>query len=129
MSLRFVNVDLDILSKNQLEGIVAKFKDNDHEPLHYGDSERGWIATFEVSCGGNDGNPDSVINRFIEIIERFDPKAKKEWDDAHTKVFDIGYEVTGEYCRFREELKTKTISLISQYGASAVFTVYPQEQG
>jgi len=128
MSLQFVNVDLEIESKKPLEGIVAEFIDNDHEPLHYEKHERSWIATFEVSCGNNDGNPDSVINRFIEIIERFDEETKKEWDNAFTKVFDIGLEVTGEYSRFQEELKPKTINLISKYGASVAFTVYPLEQ-
>ena len=128
MSLQFVNVDLEIESKKPLKAIVAEFKDIDIEPLYNGESERSWLATFEVSSGGNDGNPDTVINRFIEIIERFEEEAKKEWGNAHAKVFDIGLEVTGEYSRFREELKPNTINLISKYGASVVFTVYPQEK-
>lgn len=128
MSLHFINVDLEIESITSLESIVKEFKDHDHQPLYYGEFERGWIATFEVSSGGFYGNPDSVINRFADIIERFSPKAKKEWDASYTKVFDIGLEVSGDHFRCREELKPKTINLINQYGASVVFTVYPQEK-
>lgn len=125
MALKHLNVDLDIQSKSRFDFIISEFKSEDIEPLHYSKSDRGWEARIEVSGGGYDGCPDSVINCFMDIIEHFDNSAKDEWEQVTSKVFDIGFDVTDEEFRFYEELKPNTLKRVSKINASIGFTVYP----
>ncbi|MCG8367969.1 MAG: hypothetical protein MJA27_32130 [Pseudanabaenales cyanobacterium] len=89
MKIHFLNVDLEIESYQNLQPIVEDFGDNVLN-LYCGEAHGHHLATFELADRNADA--DSIISHFCLLIESFDQKAKKLWDNAFTRVFDIGYE-------------------------------------
>jgi hypothetical protein len=126
MPLRFINVDLDIESKQPLDHLCLELSTWDIHHLYCGPSERGFLARLECANGGETCEPDSIINKFCDAIERIDERALGEWQAANFRCFDLGYETTGADQRWNSAIRHSTLSRVVSIGASLAFTAYPR---
>jgi hypothetical protein len=123
MKTHFLNVDLEIESHHDLQPIVEDFGD-DVFNLYCGEAQGHYLATFELHVSSGT-DPDSIIYSFCELIESFGTEAKKLWESAFTKVFDIGYESGSEPISYSSEIRVGTIERVALLGASIRVTIYP----
>jgi hypothetical protein len=83
----FLNVDLVIRSKSDLRPLVAAFGKK-VIVLHVGRHRRTYNAYLEVSRLVR--SPESAIREFCRLIHKLPRPARKLWDGATARIFDIG---------------------------------------
>jgi hypothetical protein len=88
-ALRFLNVDLIIRSKTDLEPLVAAMG-NRVLVLYLGREHRAYKACLEVS--GMSKTPESTIRAFCRLIQGLPPSARRLWSGAKLRMFNIGIE-------------------------------------
>ena len=93
--------------------------------LHHGKHHNGYFASFELN--NELDNANSIISYFCVLIKNFDPIAKKLWDSAHSKVFDIGYQSNVSPQNYYSYIHWDTIQNLSSLGASLAITIYSPE--
>lgn len=128
MAVQFINVDLDIESRESLDYLCLELSSSGIHHLHCGPVGRGFFARLECSNGGDMSDADSVINKFCHALESLDERAAAQWKAAHRRCFDLGYETSGSDQCWQSDLRLKTLSRVVALGASIAFTVYPGNQ-
>ena len=125
MEVRFLNVDLEIESSEDLQPLIDDLGEN-VSVLHHGDNGSGFnFVSFEVKPSG-ERDVDGIISSFCLYIENLSPEAKLIWDKCYSKKFDAGFQ-SGDFPRsYQTEIRADTINRISGIGASIVITVYPR---
>ena len=124
----FLNVDLELESKESLDLIAQAFGDKVHV-LHNGPlQDIPYLLALEVYAG-DDHDPESIIEAFCDLIDDLPAKAKASWRKCTARRFDIGIESgTGVAKRFGAlclSLSPQTLKRVSALSAEAVITVYP----
>jgi hypothetical protein len=127
MEIRFLNVDLEIESSENLQPLVDGLGD-DVSVLYQGENGSGFnFASFEVKSVF-DRDIDGIIATFCCFIENLSPDAKLIWNKCHSKKFDAGFE-SGDFPRsYQTEIRADTIKRITDIGASIVVTIYPESK-
>jgi hypothetical protein len=117
----FLNVDLDIYSKANLKPLVAALG-KDVYVLHLG-RERGlWSAHLELT--EHPRSADVAIRRFTALILALPPAARKLWDSATTRDFNIGVQAGSKPRMWEIKFAPQTIQRVSSLKARLVITVY-----
>jgi hypothetical protein len=124
----FLNVDLELESRESLDLIAQEFGDRVHI-LHNGPlQDIPYLLAVEVYAG-DDQDPESIIEAFCDLIEDLSAKSKANWRKCTARRFDIGIESgTGVAKRFGAlclSLSPQTLKRVSALSAEAVITVYP----
>ena len=122
MYVQYLNVDLEIESKNDLSEIVQEFGD-DVSVLYCGEVRGYQHASFEIPA--NTAGADETINRFCSLVEELSPEARELWDDCCSRVMDVGYQSGTSPQNFRSEIRASTVQRVAAIGASIVITIYP----
>ena len=119
---RFLNVDLDIYSRQNLRPLVAALGKSVY-PLHVGREGRLWSAHLELSEAPRDA--DAAIRKFSALILLLPKKPREFWDSAETRNFNIGIQA-GSKGKAREfKLSPRAMREASSVTARVVVTVYP----
>lgn len=126
MSANFLNVDLEIESPESLDHLCCELIEGGAFKLYNGESKSGYLAAFEVEHGGSEDDPNSIIARFCNLLDRMDERAKTTWNRAHRRSFDIGYETDAARGSFHSELKSETVLRIAAHQADVRITLYPR---
>jgi len=124
----FLNVDLELESKESLDRIAQEFGEKVHV-LHNGPlQDIPYLLAVEIYAG-DDRDPESIIEAFCDLIEALPPKAMASWRKSTARRFDIGIEsATGLAKRFGAlclSLSPATLKRVSALSAEIVITVYP----
>ena len=124
----FLAVDLEIVSRRKIDQLVPAFGRNVGINRNV---KVGKDHILLLSTGANTPfNPDfnKMINHIIlsqiKLVHKLPGIARKQWDDARTKTFDIGIQAGSEPHVFEIRLTKQTISAVSEVGGSIQFTVY-----
>jgi hypothetical protein len=124
----FLNVDLELESKNSLELIAQEFGDK-VSVLHNGPlQDTPHLLALEI-YEGDDHDPESIIEAFCDLIEALPAKAKASWRQCTARRFDIGIEsASGVAKRFGAlclSISPATMKRVAALSAEIVITVYP----
>lgn len=125
-TLRFINVDLDVESAEELRPLVDAM-----EPHAHSFERPPGLASFEI----NDplpNDPEVVILEFIRIVKSLPPAARKVWDGASRRVFDIGLQSGRQPFRQSYGIGIDTLREVTGIGAHVAITIYaldPAEEG
>jgi hypothetical protein len=127
----FLNVDLELESKESLDLIAQEFGDRVHV-LHNGPlQDIPYLLALEVYAG-DDNDPESIIEAFCDLIEALPAKAKASWRKCTARRFDIGIEsgvgVAKRFGALCLSLSPETLKRVAALSAEAVITVYPPRQ-
>jgi hypothetical protein len=95
---QFLNVDLDIRSKSDLQPLVDAFGDK-IIILYVGRENRHYKARIELNgshhkreAAKHERVPETIILGFCKLIRGLPPAARKLWNGARTRDFDVGIE-------------------------------------
>jgi hypothetical protein len=122
----FLNVDLDIYSKGDLQPLVKAFGSKVHV-LYVGRESRKYGAHLEVSQHTRSADADSTLRTFCRLIERLPERERSLWKNATVRSFSIGIR-SGTHpnpCDFT--IQPGTVKAVSEVAAQIVLTIYPPE--
>lgn len=85
---RFLNVDLDLYSKSDLQPLVDAFGKK-VDVLFVGRVRRTYEAHLEIATF-IPKNPQVAIVQFCKLVHALPPAARRIWDEAKIRSFDIG---------------------------------------
>jgi hypothetical protein len=120
----FLNVDLDIHSAAPLEPLVAAFGRAAYA-LYVGREGRSHSAHLELA--GMPRNPDHAIRRFVALIDKLPRPARRIWNQARIREFNIGIEAGMARDTYLAHVDADTISAIARVNARIGITVYGAE--
>lgn len=122
---QFLNVDLDIYSRQDLQPMVDRLG-RKVMVLYAGRERRRFSAHLEVARVTR--TADSTIRAFCTMVGAL-PRAERElWDRATVRSFSVGVQAgTAAGCT-DFAIGAETIQSVSELGAEIVFTVYSAER-
>jgi hypothetical protein len=120
----FLNVDLDIVSRAPLEPLVAAL--GKAVVVHYVGKE-GRRYTAHVALSSWNRTADGVIRDLIRRVERLPRPARRLWDAATSREFNIG--IQAEATPFSHELRLEagTVQMLAEVGGMIGITTYSPE--
>jgi hypothetical protein len=124
---QFLAVDLEIVSRRQIDQLAPAFGDN----VGINRNEQvGKDHILLLSTGGKtpfSEDLNKMINQTIlmqvKLVHKLPEVARKQWDDARTKTFDIGIQAGGGPHVFEVRLTKQTILAVSAVGGCIQFTI------
>lgn len=120
---RYANVDLDILSRVPLDGLINAMRD-DVLVLYVGGEGRSYEAHVELASSYSSMTADRAIVGLTRLIQRLPPHHRKVWDRARSREFNLGIEAGLEQRAFELRLKKSTLEAITGVKGTLVVTVY-----
>ena len=122
----FINADLDIWSRSRLNRLVTAFG-NGVDVLFVGREGAHYGAHLELSERGQARSADTFIRRLAALVVALPRQARKLWDEAEIREFNIGIQAGSRPCSWESRLRPSTIHLAAQLKAGVVVTVYAPE--
>jgi len=122
---KFLNVDLDIYARSDLQPLVNALGKKVYE-LHVGRVRRTYYAHLELD-GRGPASPDAAIRRFAALIRALPKAERKRWNDAKMRDFNIGVQSGLEPFSQVFTLEATTVAAAAELNARILFTVYAPE--
>jgi len=72
--------------------------------------------------------PDSAARDLCRAVERLSPGARKLWDRARSKKFDVGYDLPADFRTVQVTLRAATVRAIVALGGTVAFTCYREDK-
>ena len=119
----FLNVDLDIHSKSNLEPLVTVMGQK-IAVLFVGRIKRTYQAHLELRGSGLSESADSVILGFCALIRALPKAAVQLWNSAKVRDFNIGVQAAMQPHAYEIALAPETIKAAAVVNARIVLTVY-----
>jgi hypothetical protein len=123
----FLNVDLEVISRTPLDPLVQAFG-RKVDVLHVGPWGRRYGAHVEVAGSGYRGNADSLIRRLATLIKALPQSARRLWDTAQSREFNVGIEAAAKSRTFELRLERETLMAVAGVAGRIVITVYAPER-
>jgi hypothetical protein len=128
--LQFLNVDLDIRSKSDLQPLVDALGDK-MIVLYVGRENRHYKARLELNgshhkreAAKHEKVPEAIILGFCKLIRNLPLAARKLWDGARTRDFDVGIESGKPRRYYWFELTPNALEAAVEVNAKISVTVY-----
>jgi uncharacterized protein (DUF433 family) len=122
---QFLNVDLDIYSKSDVQPLVDAFG-KAVLVLFAGRIQRTYKAVLEVNKLTKDA--DATIRVFCLLIRALPRPAKQLWNAAKTRDFSIGIQSADKPPSMDFALSADTVKQAAEVGARIVITVYAPDR-
>jgi hypothetical protein len=117
----FLNVDLDILSRSPLEPLVEALGKGVF--VHHVGRE-GKQHGAHVSLSSYDQSADSLMRAMARRVEKLAPVAKKLWNTAVSREFNVGIQAgLSPHCH-EVQLTNETVRLVGRLGGHIRITTY-----
>jgi hypothetical protein len=120
----FLNVDLEIYSRSDLQPLVAAFG-KEVFVLYAGRVKRTYQARLELARMTK--TADATIRDFYALIKTLPKTAREMWDAAKVRDFSIGVQSCTKSPAIDFALATETLKAAYDLGARIVLTVYSPE--
>lgn len=121
----FINVDLDIYSKSNLQPLLAVLGKKAYV-LYAGRDKQTWSAHLELTVFPR--SADAAIRRFCALVQAL-PRAERDlWNTAKVRDFNIGVQAAARPFSYETALAAETVKAASEVDARIVFTVYAPEE-
>ena len=122
---RFLNVDLDVFSRQPLEALGVAFGSKVSQ-LYVGRDGRRYRAHFELSAA-NRTSADALIVGLVRLVKSLPRAARTVWNAAYRRDFNIGVQGGFRPRSYELSLKPETLKLVSSVNARVVLTIYAAE--
>ena len=123
----FLNVDLDIHSKSNLQPLVTAMGKNVHV-LFVGRIKRTHQAHLELWGSGLSESADPIIRGFCGLIRSLPKPALELWNAAKVRDFNIGVQAAMQPRSHEVALAPETVRAAAEVNARIVLTIYaPRE--
>jgi hypothetical protein len=118
----FLNVDLDVYSQSNLEALAAALAHKTFV-LHVGREGNRYGAHFELTTVPK--NADATIRGLAALIRALPRSARRLWDGAKTREFNIGLQAGSVGRHIEVRLPPETIHEVASLGGQLAIAVYP----
>jgi hypothetical protein len=115
----FLNVDLDVRSREGLEELVAAFGGHD---LYCGKVVRSYLASFEVHVRSRRVEP--TIRALVRRAASLRGRAKELWEKASHRDFNIGFQAGEGPHSYEAVISNETLQAVAALGGRIVVTIY-----
>jgi hypothetical protein len=119
----YLNVDLDLYSEWNLQPLVTAMGKKVYV-LYIGRHKRTYRAHLELASNSKSKSPDSTIRAFCAMIRTLPRVARKEWDGAKVRDFNIGVQAAMQPYWYEIALAPETVKAASEVNARILLTVY-----
>jgi hypothetical protein len=120
----FRNVDLDVEAPYDLAPFVDALGEHVFD-LHTGPLGTGFQAHLELSGEAiMPKDAETAIQGFVALLTHLAPDAKRLWDGATKRDFNIGIQGGATPHAFETALLPQTLAAVAGLGARVVITVY-----
>jgi hypothetical protein len=124
---RFLNVDLDVEASYDLEPFVGAMGEKVCD-LYTGPCDGGFQTHLELSGGKiQPGDAEAAIRGFVELLSLLPPGARRLWDGARTRDFNIGIQAGVKPHAVEFSLPAPILAAVADLHARVVVTVYAAE--
>jgi catechol 2,3-dioxygenase-like lactoylglutathione lyase family enzyme len=121
----FLNVDLDLLSTAPLEPLVSAFGKR-VVVLYVGGERRRYEAHLELASLVR--TADVAIRRLVDLVESLPRPARRAWNGARSRVFNIGIQAGHEPFSREWLVSEATVAAAARVRGSIIVTVYAAER-
>ena len=126
---QFLNVDLEIFSRAPLDSLVAAFGEKVSVLGVRRLGNRRYGAYLETGAGLHRiATADMIICHAVRLVKRLPRPARKLWNQAESREFNIGIEAAVRSTDFELRLETKTVEAVASVHGRIVITVYAPER-
>lgn len=133
----FLNVDVEVTSSDAFKRLPAELEES-CVILFNGRAHRGQLLCFE-SAESFSGRRfltltqlERTLRALCSTLENLSPAARREWNSARSRVFDIGFDASRREKRShlaaRVEVSEVFVRRIAALNAKVVFTVYRRSE-
>ncbi len=119
---RFLNVDLELTSRDSLDAIVEAFG-RQHIVLR--DSREGELnyASFEV--GRHSTDPEATIVQLLDLVENLMEGARTQFRNAEARTLNVGFESGIRHPRIEYVIGPSVLNRVARLDCGIAMTVYP----
>jgi hypothetical protein len=121
---QFLNVDLDIFSKNDLQPLVSALGEK-VDVLHIGSHKRTYETHLELGSYPSPKSPDRAIRDFCKLIQGLSTETREIWDTAKIRQLNIGIAKGAEPPVHWFAIEAETIKAAAGINARIAITIYP----
>ena len=122
----FLNVDLEIESASRLDLLAAAVEPQAFV-VHHGPGPGSKRYFLSLESARLSQGPDAAIHALCTVIENLAPAARRVWNAAARKTFDIGHARRESEPVLRFGIRAGTLARLTKLGATVAFTCYPPE--
>jgi hypothetical protein len=120
----FMNVDLDIYSKTDLQPLVAALGNSIIE-MWVGRVRRTYEAHLELSGSHLALRAlSSIILKLCKLVQALPPRERRLWNAAKTKSFDIGIGAPKRNRHYWSAVSPDAVRAAAEVGAQIAITIY-----
>ena len=117
-----MNVDLEVGSKRKPAALITALGDSLHN-LWAGRFKGLYRANYELRPV-KILDPTETIIQLVKIVRKLAGDAKREWESAPLRDFNVGVQSAMEPYTFELAVEPKAVSLVAEVGGQIGITVY-----
>jgi hypothetical protein len=118
-------IDLDVRSRRSLAPLLEVWP-SAQTPGHTGKGSVRWLLLM-APTGGTSADRDAL--EFVRLVERLPKLARRCWDQASRRTWDVGIDAGLTPQRFEDvTLKTETLHAIARVGGRLQITLYAPDR-
>jgi hypothetical protein len=118
----FITIDLDVRSRRSLTPLLEAWSDvHVQTPGHSGKGSPRWLLRMSYSSAQS---ADKIAMEFVELVENLPKSARRCWDEASKRTWDIGIQAgLAPQCFEEVALSTETLHAIARVGGRVQITL------
>ena len=97
----FINVDLEVWSRKDLAAFSNALESR-ALILYAGKIRRKFFVSLEAKSSSLSSSPERTMWTLLKLIQSLPPSARRAWNQAQSRVFNVGYEA-GEFVTLLQE--------------------------
>jgi hypothetical protein len=119
---QFLNVDVDVCGKSDLQPLVAAL--GARVLVHYVGAEGNEQSAHFSLADAHRRDADTIVRRLAALIERLPPGARRLWDRARARDFNIGIQAGMTPFSHKLGVEPRTLALVVGVRGRLVITTY-----
>ena len=119
--ITFLNIDLEIESKENIAPLVKEFEKH-WIVFHFSENEGFYSASFETA----EMSTIKIINEYYRVISSLKGNLLDLWSNCLNKRFDIGFDSGESPSSFSYQLDKEVLKKITSVGGTINITIYPK---
>lgn len=128
MGADFINIELEVRNSSDLSALAAAFGKK-FSPNYCGQVSHGkyLLSGAFAGAGRPGGSPDAIASGLCKMIRELKPSARRIWNNASDRVFDVGLDVTTDRKAIVDLFSNRTVADIGKLGARIAVSVYAHD--
>jgi len=125
---QFLNIDLDVRSRRSLAPLVAAWPWSYQPPVAENRRNPHWLTLNPRRITPRRRTAERATKELLGHVRRLRGEARRSWNHARVRVFDIGVQAGGPGRACEDvQLTAETLRQIAFVGAQVKVTVYPAQ--